>query len=123
MIPLAAWQYSLGSQINSRGANEWLFSIFNRDIKYKLNPIHYREALRSRVLLKSFDNSRRCKCVGPESETGYVNPGNDPYHPILCKVTQGVMNTRHKNIEQPFLDLIKDVFGFVDFTTSPTLPK
>ncbi len=117
----AAWHLSCGSGMGTKGANEWMFSLFNKDMKYRLTSEEYREALKSRLLLKSFGDIRKCKC-GTDGSQRMVSPSSDPYHPILCRQSQGVMNSRHLAIQTPFLDFLREVAPGTQSTRNPTLP-
>ena len=121
MPSFAAWQFSTGTPDDNKGANEWLFSTFVKEKNYQLSPEHYREGLRSRLLLKSFDDRRRCKCNIHDPR--FAHPSSDPFHPVLCRTSQGVMNSRHLALQEPFLNFLREVAPDTMHTRNPLLPN
>jgi hypothetical protein len=120
---LASWQYSNGSTLDRRGANEWMFSIFTKDPRYRLSSQEFKEVLKLRLLLKSVDDTRRCPCRGTIENDSIINPLTDPYHPLLCSSSQGTMNTRHANLHDPFKELVRSIHPNTHFISNPQLPN
>jgi hypothetical protein len=90
----AAWLNSNGSMENRRGANEWIFSVFNRF--NCLTTPQYADLLRTRLVARPYDSVRRCEC-GFSIDPFYSFPESDQFHCLICPKSQGFANARHKD--------------------------